>query len=183
MRLFFLLGIGLAALNHVMPEYCVCTTVECPMEGKNSLVMGDGNADISYIYEQHGEYLVVSSATGILTPLSLDNGSETTSCTQKYSRMLDDDGVKDCDAGHILANRLGGYGNEPLNIFPQDPSTNRGIYSQMEGRIYDCMQEANEGYLSWEFIYANSSSTKPINVIYSAEFDKGCEGMKETFPN
>jgi hypothetical protein len=33
--------------------------------------------------------------------------------------MLDDDGVKDCDAGHILANRLGGPGNQPINIFPQ----------------------------------------------------------------
>ncbi len=33
--------------------------------------------------------------------------------------MLDDDGVKDCDAGHILAHRLGGPGNQPINIFPQ----------------------------------------------------------------
>ena len=183
MKLGFLLSIGLAVLRVVAPEYCVCTTVDCPIQGKNSLVMGDGNAHMSYIYDQHEEYLVVTSATGTLTPGSLDNGSETTSCTQKYSRMLEDDGLQDCDAGHILANRLGGYGNQPLNIFPQDPSTNRGIYAQMEGRIYDCMQEANEGYLSWEFIYANSTSTKPINVIYSAEFDTGCEPMKETFPN
>ena len=183
MKLFFLLSIGVAALRFVVPEYCVCTTVECPMQGKNSLVMGDGNAHMSYIYDQRGEYFVVTSATGTLTPESLDNGSETTSCTQKYSRMLEDDGLQDCDAGHILANRLGGYGNQPLNIFPQDPSTNRGIYSKMEGRIYDCMQEANEGYLSWEFIYANSTSTQPINVVYSAEFDTGCEPMKETFPN
>lgn len=183
MKLFILLSIGLALLTSVTPEYCVCTTVECPIQGENSLVMGDGNANMSYIYNQHGDYLVVVSAKGTITPESLDNGSETTTCTQKYSRMLDDDGVQDCDAGHILANRLGGYGNHPLNIFPQDPSTNRGIYSQMEGKIYDCMHTANEGYLSWEFIYANSTSTKPINVIYSAEFDKGCEGIKETFPN
>jgi hypothetical protein len=27
--------------------------------------------------------------------------------------------VKDCDAGHILAHRLGGPGNQPINIFPQ----------------------------------------------------------------
>ena len=38
-------------------------------------------------------------------------GTDTTSCTQKYSRLLDDDGVKNCDAGHILARRLGGPGN------------------------------------------------------------------------
>lgn len=39
--------------------------------------------------------------------------------TQNYSRSLDDDGVQDCDAGHILAHRLGGPGNQPINIFPQ----------------------------------------------------------------
>ena len=46
-------------------------------------------------------------------------GTDTTTCTQNYSRSLDDDGVQDCDAGHILAHRLGGPGNQPINIFPQ----------------------------------------------------------------
>lgn len=54
-----------------------------------------------------------------ITKNDLDKGSDTTDCTQKYSRMLDDDGVQDCDAGHILAHRLGGPGNQPINIFPQ----------------------------------------------------------------
>lgn len=51
---------------------------------------------------------VVTSASVTITKSNLDKGTDTTSCTQTYSRNLDDDGVKDCDAGHILANRLGG---------------------------------------------------------------------------
>ena len=69
----------------------------------------------------------------------MDKGSNTTSCTQAYSRKLDDDGTKDCDAGHILAHRLGGPGNQPINIFPQDLSVNRGAYNQFEDNIYDCI--------------------------------------------
>ncbi len=62
---------------------------------------------------------MVTSATATITIADLDKGTDTTSCTQSYSRMLDDDGVQDCDAGHILAHRLGGPGNQPINIFPQ----------------------------------------------------------------
>ena len=67
----------------------------------------------------HNGYAVVISAYVTIVKDNLDKGTDTTSCTQDYSRMLDDDGVKDCDAGHILANRLGGSGNQPINIFPQ----------------------------------------------------------------
>ena len=183
MNFLLFLSVGFLSLKYVVPEYCVCTTVECPSQGENNIVMGGGNANISYNYVKHGEYLVVDSVDGVITPGSLDNGSGTTSCTEKYSRLLEDDGLNNCDAGHILANRLGGYGNEPLNIFPQDPSINRGIYSQMEGDIYNCMGKANEGYLSWKFIYSNETSTKPINVVYSARFDVGCDDMTVTFSN
>ena len=99
---------------------CVCTTVPCPQPGINTITMGNGGSTISYTYETHNSYPVVISATGKVYNSSLNHGSDTTSCTQKYSRMLDDSGLENCDAGHILANHLGGYGNEPLNIFPQD---------------------------------------------------------------
>jgi hypothetical protein len=73
----------------------------------------------TYQYVSHNGIAVVSSASATVTASNLDKGSDTTSCTQDYSRSLDDDGVQDCDAGHILANRLGGSGNQPINIFPQ----------------------------------------------------------------
>lgn len=78
-----------------------------------------GGAKGTYLYVFHNNQAVVSSASVTITMADLDKGTDTTSCTQSYSRMLDDDGVKDCDAGHILAHRLGGPGNQPINIFPQ----------------------------------------------------------------
>lgn len=79
-----------------------------------------GGSQATYYYVIHnGTTPVVSSVSATLTIANMDQGSDTTSCTQSYSRMLDDDGVQDCDAGHILAHRLGGPGNQPINIFPQ----------------------------------------------------------------
>ena len=164
---------------------CVCTTVDCPVEGSNKIIMGNGSAIIDYTYKTFSDYPLVSSATGTITPDSLDHGSGTTSCTQSYSRMLEDDGSDNCDAGHILANRLGGYGNTPINIFPQSASVNRGIYAQFEGDIYDCMQNGtNMGYLSWDFFYENEDHTMPNSVKYTAKFDGGsCGTISSTFPN
>jgi len=164
---------------------CVCTTVSCPIEGNNKVIMGNGSANINYIYNLHNNYEVVVSASGTITPDSLDNGSETTSCTQQYSRSLEDDGEQNCDAGHILANRLGGYGNIPTNIFPQDLSINRGTYAQFEGDIYDCVKNgATSGFLSWEFYYDSDKKTMPNSVKYVAKFDGGsCDTLTSLFPN
>lgn len=164
---------------------CVCTTVPCPVEGNNNVIMGNGYANINYIYTLHNNYEVVISASGTITPDSLDNGSDTTTCTQKYSRSLEDDGWQDCDAGHILANRLGGYGNIPTNIFPQNSSINRGIYAQFEGEIYDCITSgANYGILTWEFFYDSDQHTMPNSVKYIATFDGGsCNNFSSVFPN
>lgn len=164
---------------------CVCTTIICPVEGRNDIIMGNGYARMEYTYQLHGDHEVVVSASGTIELGSLDNGTGTTSCTQEYSRMLEDDGSENCDAGHILANRLGGYGNEPLNLFPQIASVNRGIYAQFEGDIYDCMQSgARSGLLSWEFNYETPERTMPTTVNYSATFDGGnCTTMSSLFPN
>jgi hypothetical protein len=83
-----------------------------------------GGSFATYYYVIHnGTTPVVSSVKATLTKANMDQGTDTTSCTQSYSRMLDDDGVQDCDAGHILAHRLGGPGNQPINIFPQVRTT------------------------------------------------------------
>ena len=164
---------------------CVCTTVPCPIEGNNHVIMGNGGADMNYMYKLHNNYEVVMSASGTITPDSLDNGTGTTSCTQHYSRDLEDDGEQNCDAGHILANRLGGYGNIPTNIFPQNSSINRGTYAQFEGDIYDCIKNgAKSGFLSWEFIYDSDKRTMPSSVKYAAKFDGGkCNTLSSLFSN
>jgi hypothetical protein len=129
--------------------------------------MGGGGANITYTYATHGDFIVVVSAEGTITPESLDHGEQ------------------DCDAGHILANRLGGYGNTPVNIFPQDASTNRGSYAQFEGDIYNCMKSgAKLGSLQWKFTYDNVEKTMPSGVVYSAQFEEGtCKSISSQFPN
>ena len=177
---------GLApSLSSSLSESCICTTAQCPLVGVNTLVMGGGAATVHYKYiEQHG-HAVVSSAEGVVSDGSLDKGTDTTECTQKYSRMLEDDGSSNCDAGHIMANRLGGYGNQPINIFPQAFSINRGVYAQFEDKIYQCIKSgATQANLSWQFTYKNTSSTMPSQVQYTAVFDKGdCTSIHSVFSN
>ena len=173
----------LLLIKTVSSNYCICTTVECPFIGENKIIMGNGFAEMYYNYIEHQDYIVVSHAKGIIKKQSLDTGSETTSCTRKYSRMLEDDGYQNCDAGHILAKRLGGYGNQPLNIFPQNSKINQGIFNQFEARIYQCIREGSTGFLSWDFSYDNITSTQPNKVIYSASFDKGCKYFRKEFTN
>ena len=169
----------------VTSSSCICTSVQCPVVGVNTLVMGNGGSTVKYTYVQHNEHIVVSSVTGIVSPASLDKGTEPTKCTQDYSRMLEDDGLENCDAGHIMANRLGGYGNEPINIFPQKFSINRGAYAQFEGKIYECIKSgANQATLNWNFSYETTNHTMPNKVVYSAQFDKGdCTHLEDTFSN
>ena len=97
---------------------CFCTTVPCPLAGSDNILTVGGGSQAYYTYTTHSGVPVVTSAYATITIANIDKGSDTTTCTQDYSRSLDDDGVKDCDAGHILANRLGGPGNQPINIFP-----------------------------------------------------------------
>ncbi len=129
---------------------------------------------------------MVTSASATITKANLDKGTDTTSCTQDYSRSLDDDGVKDCDAGHIMAHRLGGPGNQPINIFPQDLSINRGAYNQYEASIYECIANkgATSAALAWTFTYASTSRTKPDKVNYKATFTGGsCANSNQDFTN
>ena len=163
---------------------CVCTTVPCPVVGENDIIMGNGGSKISYIYEEHNGYPVVVFARGTVTPDSLNHGTDTTSCTRSYARMLEDDGADNCDAGHILANHMGGYGNQPLNIFPQNSTINQGAYNQFESKVYDCILNSTYGFLEWQFIYKTLQNTQPYKVTYYANFkDSNCEPLYSEFTN
>ena len=164
---------------------CVCTTVPCPVSGDNYLTEGGGSTG-TYNYIMNADGIALVSAVSVtITPADLDQGTETTSCTQAYSRSMDDDGVEDCDAGHILAHRLGGPGNQPINIFPQSLGVNRGAFAQFEGDIYECVAEgASSASLSWSFEYSSTERTKPDTVTYTAKFTGGsCETLSEVFDN
>jgi hypothetical protein len=178
-----LLNLGIEEIR-ANSSVCVCTTVPCPVDGNNSLTEGGGGTGV-YHYITHSGFSVVDAASATITSKDLDMGTGTTSCTQAYSRMLDDDVDKDCDAGHILAHRLGGPGNQPINIFPQKASVNRGSYAQFEGDIYDCIAGgATSAYLTWTFEYLKPNYTKPDQVVYTAAFVGGkCEDLNGTFDN
>lgn len=171
--------------NYSSSSTCYCTTVPCPIEGKNYLTVGGGSIG-SYYYSLHNNIPVIISASISISINNMGKGTDTTSCTQNYARSLDDDGVKDCDAGHILANHLGGPGNQPINIFPQDLSVNRGAYAQFEDSIYTCITSKGAALadLSWTFIYSSNTQTKPTSVIYNVKYTGGsCSSSSKTFNN
>jgi hypothetical protein len=68
---------------------CFCTTVPCPVSGNNYLTEG-GGAVGTYFYVVQSNVPVVSSASVQITIVDLDKGTDTTQCTQDYSRSLDD---------------------------------------------------------------------------------------------
>ena len=175
-----------AAFNQTLgaSSECICTTAPCPVSGVNHMTEG-GGAQGTYNYVIHDGHAVVTSASVKIGPSNLDKGTDTTKCTQEYARSLDDDGTVDADAGHILAHRLGGIGSQPINIFPQDLSVNRGAYAQFEAKIYECIKGgASSAALSWTFQYSSSKRTKPSKVTYDAAFTGGdCENLSQSFDN
>ena len=183
MNYMFIYSIILSVVKVFASTSCICTTVPCPIIGENTLVEGLSGKGI-YYYENHTDQPVVKYTYATITNEDIDHGSETTSCTQEYSRMLDDENLE-CDAGHILAHRLGGPGNQPINIFPQKPSVNRGIYKSFEQKIYDCLNNGSvTASLYWEFFYEDVWHTRPYEVYYNASFvGSECEPMEELFDN
>jgi len=138
--------------------------VTYPVPGTNVLVPG------SYVYNQVDSARVrVFTARAEVTEANLDKGSDTTETTRNWAKYQ---GLPTDDAGHILANRLGGSGKEPVNIFPQNPTINRGQYRVFEGTIYECIKSSPgiTASLTWTFSYAFPNSTRPTGIDYCARF-------------
>lgn len=172
-------------INYSNASTCYCTTVPCPVSGANYLTEGGGGTG-TYYYSLHNNIPVVVSAMVRISIDNMNKGTDTTKCTQNYARSLDDDGIQDCDAGHILANHLGGPGNQPINIFPQDLTINRGSYAQYEDVIYTCITSKGVNFadLTWTFNYSSITQTKPISVKYDVKYTGGsCLSSSKTFTN
>jgi len=139
--------------------------VEYPKVGINVL----GNSQ--YIYAAVGSKVRVSTANSIVTKANLDTGSDTTQTTRDWAHSQ---GLPNDDAGHILANRMGGSGKDPVNIFPQNLSVNRGAYRVFEGHIADCVANTAgvTATLDWTFTYTFSNDTRPNGVTYCVNYDK-----------
>jgi hypothetical protein len=147
-----------------------------PSVGSNTLSLKGGGSAM-YKYASHGGTPVVVSATAKISPADLDTGSEPGDTAREYVRNIGEDHD---DAGHILANRLGGPA-VPTNLFPQNPHINRGVYEHFEAKIYPCVQKG-QATLSWEFTYDSDSDTRPSRVKYSYS-GSGCSDMSREFNN
>lgn len=169
---------------------CYCSTTPCPVLGINTILIGN-NTTATYVYIQNVDsFPVISSAFVTLTAADLDLGGVTSACTSAYARAMEDDGLSNVDAGHILAHRLGGPGADATNIFPQVMHTNRGSFAQFEGNIYDCLSPsssddpADSVALAWKFKYNDTASTQPHMVTYTSKYSGGsCVGSEVEFAN
>jgi len=195
MKIYYLALSLLSLFRTTQSSQCVCTTVPCPVEGWNNLTIHSAedkpdNTMAWYKYELHNSIPVVVKANVTAHVDTIGAGSGTTSCTRSYAQGMDDDGIVDCDAGHIFAHHLGGPGNQPLNIFPQNGPMNKGTYNQFETKIYNCLMETNGPYfLSWNFYYNDTTRTKPDFVDYAYEYNGNdkvsddCQYATEYFDN
>jgi len=183
-----LLGLLLAVSA---PSNALAVVSYMPSPGSNSQDAG-GGGPCTYEYETHDGSPVVTSAQCTITDVDLNTGSEPTEKARSYVRQLGEhDGCGNDDAGHILANQLGGYA-VPTNLFPQSPHLNRGKWEQFEKKIKACMQssfaetttEFKAAHLSWKFHYASSTHQRPGAATYSVTYTGGaCEDTSQEFDN
>jgi len=163
----------------------IASAVSYPHIGGNSLSAGGGGS-CEYEYISHGGSAVVTSASCTITAADLDTGSEPETPERKYVRKLGGhDGCDNDDAGHILANRLGGKA-VPVNLFPQSPHLNRGAWEKVERGVYSCLHSdggASSANLSWTWEYSSSDSLRPSAATYSASYDGGCQATSQNFSN
>ena len=163
---------------------CSCRS-GCPTSGRNVIAVCGGSVRGTYMYSTNSDKIPrVTSASVIIDKSCLDTGSETVSCTQDYNHNMNDDPNEQTDAGHILAHRLGGPGDNPTNIFPQWSHINRGSWEAFERDIYACVNDGAEASISWDFSYPSSSATKPSKATYSVRYSKGsCSSASQSFEN
>jgi len=165
----------------------------CPRSGDNHFSANGGGA-CKFRYTYHTgtgadtDAAVVTSGQCNVTAADLDTGSKTNRRTRAWVRSLAaHDGFELDDAGHILASRLGGCGNCPVNLFPQNLNRNRGVYRRMEGDIAECIANgATSAQLSWKFNYKRRAleHMRPDSYTYTAKFTGGnCADMEQTFDN
>jgi hypothetical protein len=143
--------------------FAVATALDLPKVGLNTLSL-QGGGTAAYQYASQGGTPAVMNATANISSADLNTGTEPTSPVRRYARNM---GTDNDDAGHILANRLGGPA-VPTNIFPQAPHINRGAYEHYEAKIYACVQKGQGNVtLSWRFTYASATATRPTGVQYN----------------
>jgi uncharacterized protein RhaS with RHS repeats len=110
----------------------------------------------------HGEPL---SASVTVTPQDIKNGgSGTNASSREFSEKLGNN--QGDDAGHILGKKLGGQGGKD-NVFPQNPSVNRGQYRRFEQSLAEDIRKNGAADITWRFHYGDTKNpARPTKVEY-----------------
>ncbi len=130
------------------------------------------NPIVEYQIGQRGriEYLKAE-----VFPRHLDTGGAVTKQVRDSIRMM---GNTNDDAGHIIAQRLGGPGHVAYNFFPQSRSISRGIWRTEEDLVYNWLQhypDLSFVRMSFNFVYqdhvmTDTYATRPNFFVYHDEF-------------
>lgn len=94
----------------------------------------------------------------------LNTGTSTNQVARNFARSM---GNFNDDAGHILAQRLGGSGTDLRNIFPQSPNINRGVWSQVEETISQLVLLSRNGVrFTVNLEYHSREDTRPYQIVF-----------------
>ncbi len=117
---------------------------------------------------------------------NLGGGSSTDSNSRRFSRRL---GCFLDDAGHAIANALGGSGRIAKNLFPQNPNYNRGRYKDWEGKIRSLVADGRKApvgaKITLTFSYGSPGKpNRPRAIKYEVQYGRGfSKRMYQTFSN
>jgi hypothetical protein len=129
----------------------------------------------SFRYVKHKSGLTSIVETGVnervvevkadLSVAHLGKGSDVTDAGRLFVTTL---GRNSDDAGHVIANRLGGGGGDTVdNLFPQLANLNRGAFAQWEAQIAECVTNTkNKVAIDIKFNYGQGNS-RPISIDYN----------------
>lgn len=114
-------------------------------------------------YQIHPRNSRTESMEALITRNHLNTGSSTNQAARNYAHQM---GRNNDDAGHILAQRLGGSGTDLRNIFPQSNNINRGVWAQVEDTVANVVQNYGSVIFNVNLEYSDEDSTRPNKIVY-----------------
>jgi antitoxin (DNA-binding transcriptional repressor) of toxin-antitoxin stability system len=111
----------------------------------------------------------LESASAKIEKKHIGQGTDTTKAAREQARAQ---GKPTDDAGHAIGNNLGGPGGATSgNIFPFNPTVNRGEFSQFEQDVADEVKAGKEVEVTVTPNYDNPGDTRPTSVTYTVTVD------------
>jgi len=115
----------------------------------------------------------LQSVSATITTNELDGGTGTNAKIRKYAQDNAGPGHSKPDAGHLIARRLGGPGNNEDNIIPQEASINRGAYRVFEDEVYHIIDEHGQADVTVTLHYPahDPNTLRPERIEYVVHYE------------